>query len=257
MIEIKNLNKSFGSKKVLDDLNLEIRDGEILFIVGKSGSGKSVLLKHVTGLMKPDSGEVLFNGVDMTKLQGQPLLEQLKNIGMIFQLGALFDSMSVGENVTFYPKNHGTIGDKKIPSSEIRELGEKVLERVGLKDTYDLQPSELSGGMKKRASVARGVIYKPQCLLYDEPTTGLDPITAQTIAELICDEQEELKGTTVVVSHDIITTLYCADRIALIENGRIEICEKPLKFMQYDHDTIKQFNRMIGHDLSLIRNRGN
>ena len=256
MIEIKNLTKSFGSNQVLNDLNLEIKENEILFIVGKSGSGKSVLLKHIIGLIKPDHGEVLLDGIDMTLLEGSEHLEVLRNIGMIFQGGALFDSMSVGENVTFHLKNHGVIRSKQIKPSEIRKLGEKILEQVGLKGTYDLTPSELSGGMQKRASVARGVIFEPEFLFYDEPTTGLDPITAQTIAELIVAQHSKLKGTTIAVSHDIVTTLYCADRIALIENGRIEVCAPPKEFLKFKNPSIERYNKMIGQDLSLIGHKG-
>ncbi len=256
MIEIKNLAKNFGPKKVLDDLNLTIYDREILFIVGKSGSGKSVLLKHIIGLMKPDHGEVLIDGTDMTTLTGTDLIERLYNIGMIFQSGALFDSMSVGKNVTFYLENHAKVAGEKIKRSQIRELGEKALELVGLGGTYDLQPSELSGGMRKRAAVARGVVYKPDYTFYDEPTTGLDPITGRRVAELIVTLHQAGKGTTIAVSHDIVTTLYCADRIALIEDGTIKIVDTPMNFMKYENDSIKEFNRMIGYDLSLIRNKG-
>lgn len=256
MINIKNLTKSFGENHVLRDLNLDIRDGEITFIIGKSGSGKSVLLKHLLGLMKPDEGSVLLDDVEMTTLEGTALYERLTNVGMIFQMGALFDSMTIGENVTFYLENHGTIAGKEIDRKTIRERGEAALESVGLSGTYDLFPSELSGGMRKRASLARTVIYRPDYVCYDEPTTGLDPITALLVAELILKVHKELNGTTVVVSHDIITTLYCADRIALIEDGRIVVCEKPMKFMKTDHTIIRELNRMIGNDLSLIRNKG-
>ena len=256
MIKIRNLTKSFSNNHVLRDLNLDIRDGEITFIIGKSGSGKSVLLKHLLGLMKPDEGSVLLDDSEMTKLEGTALYQRLTNVGMIFQMGALFDSMTIGENVTFYLENHGTIGQKKIDRSTIRERGEAALQSVGLSGTYDLFPSELSGGMRKRASLARTVIYRPDYVCYDEPTTGLDPITAQLVAELILKVHKELNGTTVVVSHDIITTLYCADRIALIEEGQIVVCEKPMKFMKTDHTIIRQLNRMIGNDLSLIRNKG-
>lgn len=205
--------------------------------------------------MKPDSGEVLIDGTDMTKLEGTALIERLYNIGMIFQGGALFDSMSVGQNVTFYLENHAKVAGEKIKRSEIRELGEMALEQVGLKGTYDFQISDLSGGMKKRASIARGIVYKPAYLFYDEPTTGLDPITGKKIAELIVTLHQRGGKTTIVVSHDIVTTLYCADRIALIEDATIKIIDSPMKFMKYENDSIKEFNRMIGYDLSLIRHK--
>lgn len=252
MIILKNVFKSFNGNKVLKGLNLEIPDGEIFVLLGKSGSGKSVVLKHLMGLMKPELGEVLIDQDDMTKLSGQQLYKKLLNIGMIFQMGALFDSMTVAENVAFYLQEHRMRGGKKIALSDMKKFVEDALEKVGLKGTENLYPGSLSGGMRKRASIARCVVYKPKYLFYDEPTTGLDPITSQTIAQLIVEQQNELKGTTVVVSHDIVTTLAIADRIALIEDGKIEIAAPPKEFMQHNHPTIKVFNEMIGKDLSLI-----
>jgi phospholipid/cholesterol/gamma-HCH transport system ATP-binding protein len=257
MIIMRNVFKSFNGKKVLKGLNLEITDGEIFVLLGKSGSGKSVILKHLMGLMKPDEGEVLIDNDDMTKLFHIPLYNKLKDVGMIFQMGALFDSMTVGENVSFYLREHGMRGGKKIKPSDIKMYVEESLNKVGLNGTYDLFPGSLSGGMRKRASIARCVVYKPKYLFYDEPTTGLDPITSQTIAKLIVEQQEELKGTTLVVSHDIVTTLAIADRIALIEDGKIEFVAPPREFMNHHHPTIKVFNEMIGGDLSLIGKQRN
>lgn len=256
MIRIKDVDKSFNGNHVLRGLNLEIRDGEIFVIVGRSGSGKSVLIKHCIGLLKPNNGEIFMDEDDMTTLTGPHLYERLKNVGMIFQMGALFDSMTVGDNVGFYLHEHKLRGGKKIKTSDINGLVEEALEKVGLGGTANLFPSSLSGGMKKRASLARSIIFQPKYLFYDEPTTGLDPVTAATIAKLIVAQHEELKGTTVVVSHDIVTTLYVADRIALIENGVIEIVDKPEAFMNHDHPTIDLFRKSIGNDFSLIRNRG-
>ncbi len=257
MMTMKNVFKSFNGNKVLRGLNLEIHDGEIFVLLGKSGSGKSVILKHLMGLMKPEQGEVLIDNDDMTKLSGQALYAKLLNLGMIFQMGALFDSMTVAQNVGFYLREHGIRGGKKIALSDIKKFVSEALENVGLAGTEELYPGNLSGGMRKRASIARCIVYKPKYLLYDEPTTGLDPVTAQTIAKLIVEQQNELQGTTVVVSHDIVTTLAIADRIALIEDGKIEIVASPKEFMQHKHPTIQVFNEMIGKDLSLIGKQRN
>ncbi|MCH9617156.1 MAG: putative ribonucleotide transport ATP-binding protein mkl [Chlamydiia bacterium] len=253
MIELKNLYKAFGSNKVLDDLNLKIQDNEIFVILGKSGMGKSVILKHIVGLMKPDQGDVLLDDYHMNTLEGIRLYEALKNVATIYQMGALFDSMTVAENVGFYLREHLTIGGKKINKSDIRGLVAGALKLVGLEGIEDLYPSDISGGMKKRVSIARGSIYKPKYICYDEPTTGLDPVTALAIGECIEKQQDELKGTTIVVSHDIPTTLRIADRIALLDNGRVEICADPLTFMQTKHPIIDEFNASIGGDLSLIK----
>jgi phospholipid/cholesterol/gamma-HCH transport system ATP-binding protein len=253
LIKIKNLCKTFGSKVVLDNLNLEINDNEIFVILGKSGVGKSVILKHIVGLMKPDSGSVFVDDFEMNALEGVKLYEALKNIATIYQMGALFDSMTVAENVGFYLREHLTKGGEKINKSDIKELVQDALKKVGLEGVEDLYPEEISGGMKKRVSIARGSIYKPKYICYDEPTTGLDPVTALTIAECIEKQQDELKGTTIVVSHDIPTTLKIADRIALLDNGKVEICADPFTFMNTDHPIIHQFNRTIGNDLSLIK----
>ena len=252
VIRMTNVKKSFNGNHVLRGLNLEIPDGEIFALVGKSGSGKSVILKHIMGLMKPEEGSILIDQDEMTTLEGNALYKKLMDVGMIFQMGALFDSMTIKENVAFYLREHLLRGGKKIDPSDINNLVSEALKKVGLSDTENLFPSSLSGGMRKRASIARCVVYQPKYLLYDEPTTGLDPVTSQTIAQLIVDQQQELKGTSIVVSHDIVTTLAIADRIALIEEGVIEIVASPKEFMSHDHPTIQVFNDMIGHDLSLI-----
>lgn len=255
MIRIRKLCKSFDGNKVLDNLDLDIRDQELLVIVGKSGCGKSVLIKHIIGLLKPDSGEIYLGDYDMTQLTGPSLYRALKNVSMIFQMGALFDSMSVMQNVGFYLYEHQTRAGKKIKKSDIKGFVEEALKNVGLEGILNLYPSDLSGGMKKRVSIARGIVSRPDYYFYDEPTTGLDPVTATATGELILSLQQELKGTTVVVSHDIATTLMIADRIALLENGKIEVVADPLTFMKHDHPTIRHFNTIIGHDYSLIRSK--
>ena len=253
MITLKNVCKTFGDNKVLDDLNLDIKDNEIFVLLGKSGMGKSVILKHIVGLMKPDNGEIFIDENPMNVLEGTKLYEALKNVATIYQMGALFDSMTIEENVGFYLQEHLTKGGEKITKSDIKELVVESLNKVGLEGIENLYPSDISGGMRKRVSIARGSIYKPKYILYDEPTTGLDPVTALAIGECIEKQQDELKGTTVIVSHDICTTLKIADRIALLDNGKVSICADPLTFMKTDHPTIKQFNETVGGDLSLIK----
>lgn len=252
MIHIKKLCKSFNSKKVLVDLDLEINDGEILVILGKSGSGKSVLLKHVIGLIKPDSGEVYIDEQNMTELEGPKLYEALVNVGMIFQGCALFDSMTVGENTAFHLKEHQKHAGEKIFKSDMKQIVSECLTKVGLAGTEHLYPSDLSGGMKKRAAIARCLAFKPRYTFYDEPTTGLDPVTAKTIGKLMKETHEELKGTTVIVSHDIPTTLSIADRIALIEDGRITVIAKPHEFILSNHPTIVYFRETIQFNLDEI-----
>ncbi len=252
MIRIKDLCKSFENNNVLKNLNLEINDGEIVVILGKSGSGKSVLLKHIIGLLKPNSGSVFVDEHDMGKLCGRAYFKVLKSFGMIFQGGALFDSLSVGENIAFYLVEHKLCGGKFFPKSGIKKAVKDALKSVGLEGTEDLYPSSLSGGMKKRASIARSVIYQPKYTLYDEPTTGLDPVTAMTIGNLILEQHKRLNGTTVVVSHDIYTTINIADRIALLENGIIQVIDSPKKFMSNDNQTIRSFNKIIGGNIDNI-----
>jgi phospholipid/cholesterol/gamma-HCH transport system ATP-binding protein len=255
MIRLKKVDKRFNGNHVLNSLDLDIHDGEILVIVGKSGSGKSVLLKHIMGLFKPNSGEVLVDNHDMTKLEGKKLYDVLTSFGMIFQGCALFDSLTIGENVGFYMEQHGMRGGAKFDRSGIKKVVEEALKSVGLEGKADLYPSDLSGGMRKRAAIARSVCYLPQYLLYDEPTTGLDPVTAKTIGDLIYEEHQRLKGTTIVVSHDIFTTVNIADRIALIEDGRIEVVAPPEEFMRQNHPTIRMFNQVIGGDISKVREK--
>jgi len=255
LIRIKNLYKSFNGNAVLRGLNLDIHKGELLVIAGRSGSGKSVLLKHIIGLFKPNSGEILIDDHDMTKLYGRAYYEVLKSFGIIFQGGALFDSMTVRENVGFYIHEHKMRGGKKFPLSDIDRIVEEALVSVGLEGTADLYPSSLSGGMQKRAAIARSVIYQPKYLLYDEPTTGLDPITAMTIADLILKKHRKLQGTTIVVSHDIYTMINIADKIALHEDGVIKVQGTPDEFMKQDHPSIKAFNKVIGGNIENIRER--
>ncbi len=239
MIEIRNLWKRYGQTNVLKGLNLRVNQGEILVILGRSGVGKSVLLRHIIGIEKPDDGVIDVGGICISGLTQNELYKAVKNMGMLFQGSALFDSMNVEENTAFYLKQHGDPETgRPYPVEEIEKRVLAALSMVGLSGTEKKMPSDLSGGMRKRAGLARLIVYRPSILLYDEPTTGLDPITAQQISELIVQTQKELKGTSIVVTHDIASALYIADRIALHQDGQIIHIDTPEKFMQIDDPTI-------------------
>jgi phospholipid/cholesterol/gamma-HCH transport system ATP-binding protein len=232
MIKIRNLWKRYGDLDVLKGLDLEVNQGEILVILGRSGVGKSVLLRHIIGIEKPDAGSIEVSGTVISSLKKNHLYHAIRHMGMLFQGSALFDSMNIEENTAFYLKQHS-------PARE--EIEKKVLDAlamVGLSGSEKKMPSDLSGGMRKRAALARLIVYRPSILLYDEPTTGLDPITAQQINELIVKTQSELKGTSVVVTHDINSALYIADRLALHEEGKIVHIADPTTFFTIDHPTI-------------------
>jgi phospholipid/cholesterol/gamma-HCH transport system ATP-binding protein len=236
IIGIRGLRKSFGPKLVLDSLDLDIVRGETLVVIGRSGCGKSVLLKHITGLVRPDAGEILFEGEDMTRFDRKKLFQMRMHFGMLFQGSALFDSMTVGENVALPLRKHSGLGDDEIA----RVVGEK-LELVGLTGVQDQYPAEMSGGMKKRVGLARAVVMNPQVVLYDEPTTGLDPIMADVINELIRTLQRELKVTSVVVTHDIKSAYRVGDRIAMLHEGRIIHSGTPDEVRRTDDPVIRQF----------------
>ena len=216
MIEFKDVYKSFGSKHVLQGMDLSIHRGETLVILGRSGCGKSVMLKILLGLLPADSGEVFVDGQEITQLAEVNLFPIRQKIGMLFQGAALFDSLTVGANVAFSLREHS-----KMPAREIDQLVHQYLSFVDLKDTEHLMPSDLSGGMKKRAALARAMASQPQIMLYDEPTTGLDPITATTINALIRKTQKELGVTSIVVTHELDSGFSVADRVAVINDGRI------------------------------------
>jgi phospholipid/cholesterol/gamma-HCH transport system ATP-binding protein len=239
MIQIKNLWKRYGNVDILKGLNLEAKQGEILVILGRSGVGKSVLLRHIIGIEKPDQGSIEVDGVMITDLKKNALYRAVKNMGMLFQSSALFDSMNIEENTAFYLKQHGDlVTKKKLPPEVIRQKVKEALAMVGLEGTEQKMPSDLSGGMRKRAGLARLIVYRPSILLYDEPTTGLDPITAQQINELIVQTQNELKGTSIVVTHDIHSALFMADRLALHQDGQIAYIGEPESFMKIDNPII-------------------
>jgi len=215
-IECRDLCKSFGSKPVLQGVNLAVDKGETMVILGGSGSGKTVLLKHMNGLMGPESGEVLVEGVEISRLDEDELTEVRKKVAMVFQGSALFDSMSIEDNVAYPLKEHELMSPQ-----EIRERVREVLSLVGLDGARELYPAELSGGMKKRAALARALALSPKALLYDEPTTGLDPMMTHRINRLIRDLQEKLSVTSVVVTHDLQSAFVVADRLAFLSGGKI------------------------------------
>ena len=215
-VRLENIAKSFGDKHVLKGVDLDIQRGEIIYIIGKSGSGKSVTLKNITGLLRPDSGRVLIDGADVHSLGDAELNVLRKKMGVLFQMAALFDSMSVYENVAFAPRRFTTMREP-----EIRELVREKLEMVGLRGVEHLNPSSLSGGMQKRVALARAIAADPEIIFFDEPTTGLDPIMADVINNLIVDCVKRLGATTVSITHDVASARKIADDIAMIFKGEI------------------------------------
>ncbi|MDN3506469.1 MAG: ATP-binding cassette domain-containing protein [Simkaniaceae bacterium] len=246
MISIRNVYKSFKKAKILRGLSLNIEEGETLVILGPSGVGKSVLLKHIIGLTKPDQGAIDVGGVPITELSGPNLLRAVKQMGMLFQGAALFDSMTIAENTGFYLTQHeDPESEKKASKQEVRDRVDEALKMVGLEGTQNKMPSELSGGMRKRAGLARLIVYRPKVLLYDEPTTGLDPITSMQINELIVKTQEELKATSVVVTHDISSALHVGDRLALLREGKIAHVGDAESFIKIDDPIIEYLRKYI------------
>ncbi len=236
MIEIKELTKVFNTHKVLDGLNLTIEKGTTCVIIGRSGCGKSVLLKHIVRVLMPEKGKIYIDGTDLDMLNEKELDNLRLRIGLVFQGGALFDSLTVGENVGF-----GLIEHTKISHKELLEKIEEALCMVGLSGIVNLMPSELSGGMKKRVALARAICIKPDIILYDEPTTGVDPITADSINELIKTLHDKLKVTSVVVTHDMKSAYRVADRIAMLYQGKIIAEGSPEEIQNTQHPVVHQF----------------
>jgi phospholipid/cholesterol/gamma-HCH transport system ATP-binding protein len=236
MIKIADVWKNFGDNQVLKGINLTVRRGETVVVIGRSGCGKSVLLKHIIGLMKPDSGSVIVDGVDVTGLRGDELFELRKKFGMLFQGAALFDSLTVWENVGLGLTEHTDMSEAEIR----RKAGEK-LELVGLSNVDDLKPSELSGGMKKRVGLARAIAMDPPVILYDEPTTGLDPIMADVINELIRNLQKALDITSVAVTHDMKSAYKIGDRLAMMYDGKIVFEGTPDEVKNSRDGIVRQF----------------
>lgn len=252
-IVAKDVWKRFGPLEVLKGLNLTVFKGETVVILGRSGVGKSVLLKQIIGMDQPDRGSIEVEGKVLSKLKHKERVHSIKKMGMLFQGAALFDSMTVGENTAFPLRQHGhPQTGEPYTEKEIRERMLEALEMVGLTGSHDKMPSELSGGMRKRAGLARMIIYRPRILLYDEPTTGLDPITAQQINVLIVKTQKELNATSIVVTHDIHSALETGDRLALHHDGQIAIIENKSEFFQKDHPIVKKFfeNSTLNHPIN-------
>lgn len=237
MISLQHVYKSFGGKEVLRDMSVEVERGESLVIVGGSGSGKSVTIKHIIGLLSPDQGRVLVDGQDLAKLKELELNRFRRRFGMAFQEGALFDSMSVFENIAFPLRRH-----TKMDEAAVRERVEECLDLVHLeRGAGGKRPSELSGGMRRRVGFARAISLKPEILLFDEPTTGLDPVISDVIAELIREMDETLNTTTVSITHDMKVAFKIADRVAMLHDGHIIEDGTPAAFQASTNPIVRQF----------------
>ncbi len=243
IIRFEGVHKAFGEQVVLDDLTVDLARGETTVIMGPSGVGKSVFLKLLVGLLPPDRGRIWVSGVDVTRAKERELRSVRKRLGMLFQDGALFDSMTVGENVAFPLRRH-----TRMKEAEIRDVVADRLQRVGLPHTADKMPSELSGGMRRRVGLARAIVLDPEIVLFDEPTTGLDPVTSDSIDRLIMRMKEELGISFVVISHDIVGSFRIADRIGMLYNGRLIAFGTPDRVRQSQDPVLRRF---LGRNLQL------
>lgn len=237
IIEFRNITKSFGTRTVLDHLNLKIPRGKITFIVGKSGEGKSVTIKHIMGLLKPDEGTIVVDGDEITDFDHSQLREYRKKFGMLFQHAALFDSLTVGENVLFPLKEH-----TRLSLPEMLKRVESALEQVGLPNMQHKYPTELSTGEKKRVGLARALVGRPDIVLYDEPTTGMDPLVSEMIDELIVRVNREVQGiTSIVISHDLKAALATGEYIVFLYKGKIALAGSPDEFKRSKDPVVRQF----------------
>ena len=236
MIIFRNVTKMFGSKCVLNDFSLHIRKGETLCLVGMSGAGKSVTLKHMVGLLRPTSGEILIAGEPIQDLDGKGLAKVRSRFGYLFQSGALLQWLSVGENVALPLREHTRMAEE-----EIDALVRATLAQVGMEEAIEKLPANISGGMMKRAGLARAIVTKPEIILYDEPTSGLDPVISRTIDDLIRRLQKDLGVTSVVVTHDMISALTVGDRIAMLDKGSVLECSAPGEFLNSAHPVVRDF----------------
>jgi phospholipid/cholesterol/gamma-HCH transport system ATP-binding protein len=236
MIEITGLHKKLGKNPVLRGVDLTIKKGETITVIGRSGEGKSVLLKHIIGLFRPDSGSVFVDGEDITRYKTAEIFGLRRRFGMLFQGSALFDSLTVEENVGLGLREH-----KIHPQLEIKRIVREKLDQVGLTGIENKRPAELSGGMKKRVGLARAIAMSPEYILYDEPTTGLDPITADSINNLIVQLKTELKITSIAVTHDMASAYKISDRIAMLHDGRIIYSGTPADIKKCDSEVVQQF----------------
>ncbi|MFH1050256.1 MAG: ABC transporter ATP-binding protein [bacterium] len=258
MIEIKNLHKSFGEKTVLKGVNLTIPDGSAKCIIGKSGCGKSVLLKHIVGLLEPDEGEVLVDGKRVQDLDNGDIFEMRRQMGFVFQGSALFDSLNVFENVVIGLYEHGNRNEIELEKEAIR-----VLSAVGLLPDQDSgsdfdkewqilkykKPADLSGGMRKRVGVARALVGSPNYIFYDEPTTGLDPVNSEQIDKLIADLSKKLNVTSIVITHDMFSVFRIADDVAMLDDGIVRFEGKPDEFIKSDNPAVREFLERYQKDL--------
>jgi phospholipid/cholesterol/gamma-HCH transport system ATP-binding protein len=236
MIQIQDLHKTFGQQQVLRGLSLEVATAEIMVVIGRSGGGKSVLLKHLIGLLRPDSGAILVDGNDITRLRGSALDRIRERYGVVFQGGALFDSMSVFDNVAFPLREKSRLG-----TADIVERVEEKLEKVGLSGMGHKNPAEISGGMRKRVAIARALVTEPEVVFFDEPTTGLDPILVNTIHHLIVELHRKSRFTAVMVSHEIPEIFRIADRVAMLHDGLIVEAGSPDAIQASSNPVVQQF----------------
>lgn len=236
LIELRQLHKRFGSLVVLDGVSLSIEAGQSLVILGASGSGKSVMLKHIVGLLRPDSGEVWFDGHRIDTLPERDLMPIRRQFGFLFQMGALFDSLTVGENVAFPLREH-----TRKSEADIQRAVQQRLTMVGLPQVTGKMPAQLSGGQRKRVALARAIALEPRVILYDEPTTGLDPIRSDVINELILKLKRELNVTSIVVTHDMISAFKVADRIVMLYDGKLIIDGTPEQVKNSENPTVRRF----------------
>jgi phospholipid/cholesterol/gamma-HCH transport system ATP-binding protein len=239
-IQLEHLSKAFNGRTVLDDVTLDIPKGKAFCLLGRSGTGKSVTLKHIIGLLKPDSGRVIVQGADVASLDRAGLASVRRNMGFLFQSAALFDSITVGENVAFPLRRHTDWPDQKI-----RDVAKRKLTEVGLGRDYDKMPADLSGGMRKRAGLARAMVLDPEILLADEPTAGLDPVTSDEIDDLLVDLKK--RGTTlVVVTHDIPSARHVGDELAMLHEGRVIARGTAAELDRSEHELVRAFMRSEG-----------
>jgi len=236
MIRLENVYKSFGSQKVLKGYSLHVREGETFVVLGRSGIGKSVTLKHIAGVLKPDSGKVIIAGEDITNSDKKSIYRIRRKVAYLFQSGALINWMTVGENVELPLKEH-----TKLSKKEIRKKAEEKLRHVEMLAAYDKTPADISGGMKKRAALARVLAQEPQIILYDEPTSGLDPVMTNNIGQLVRQVQRKFNVTSIMVSHDLENAYYVGDRIGIHHDGRIIFIGTPEEIQKTDHPVVKAF----------------
>lgn len=236
MIEFIDLHKSFGRNTVLQGINLRVEKGKTMVIIGQSGSGKSVLIKNLIGIIRPDKGQIFVDGVEITCLSEGEFFDIRRKFAILFQGAALFDSLTVAQNVAFGLERY-----TDYPQDKIQKIVKDCLERVGLRDVEHLMPYELSGGMKKRVGLARAISYQPEFILYDEPSTGIDPIRADAINDLINMLKKDLGVTSIVITHDMVSTYKVADRIAMLYNGEIIETGTPEEIKQSENPVVQQF----------------